>query len=942
MIVLVDTLIPSLADLLHKAWQAEGQAEAPPPVIPSCSSMGHDLNAVMFAVKIFLKACTTEERPIVFFIDDLQWSDDASLQVLNGVLKDKSLKNILFISAYRSNEVDEDHPFSKMMKEVEEVRGRNVIRRMEIFNLSPTSVAEFIADSIDRAPEEVDPIAEAIYTKTLGNIFFVKQALEELVRKNALYYDVMCFQWQFGDVSRVELEQFLSDDVILMVLSKVNTMPHPLPKALALAAYTKNSIDIDLLKALLRAESVEIEPQALMYIIEKAYQEGLVLLDCHRKSFKFAHDRIREAACASISIGIERNKMLLRLSNVLMDRGSPGENDWMLFTAAVHLNSIPVELTDPVEVARLNLRVGKIAVAKGAFTEAVVFFRAANVCLNPNSCWNDHYDLVLELKNYLMETEHFLGNEDSSLALGEDVMQNAKCLTDKTRAQYAYLQSLCAKNNNNYEISIEKGIEVLQMYDIQVPSTPNDGQVKGAKMRLQVALRGRTLFCCSKFPMATDKVFIAQCKIAQIVCNHAFFAKRFNTAVVIGYRMLRLSLMKKAITKDIPYMVVCLGAPCRQKEKYDDASMYANIGISLMERFPGEKSLEFLKAKIAMYSILSSLRLPFRDAIEIFLDLNNGLLNKGETDLGLASGMLAMFCFYHASLPLNSLLEPKLLLFEETASNSGRKTFVVVFSLMRQCLYNLQGCSKSSSRPTELHGEAFQEDAVLEQFEGNPKKMTLRDISIVRLMLAVIFDDEETMDAMLVRLDDYPVHDPPVKRQHFRMAYTSLASHILCRKTNKHKKWADTSMNFFEKLSRFGSPNAQPLTACIKALRKNNVAAFDDAISVCGNDGLLNLTALMNERCGLMLLDEAESNGNTPTNHVEYLKCAIWLYHDWGAAAKVAQLQSRFTFLKTAIQEKPPSQLSSVRRKTALLGVNRKSVTTENLTMEAWSRQRLE
>ena len=934
MIVLKDTLMPSLEALLEKASSGIIMTKEVPP-LSHCDSMGHDLSAVTFALRSFLDALATGTRPMVFFVDDMQWADDAALQILKGVLQ-SDLKHIVFIATYRSNEVGEEHDFSKVMKELVESKGTEYISHMEICNLSPDSIVQFIADSIDRTPEEVTPIAEAIYTKTLGNIFFVKQALEELVRRNALYYDVMRFQWQFGDVSRVELEEFLGDDVIVMVQSKVKTLPEPLPKALALAAYTRNNIGLDLLAALLAAEGIEIAPIAVEKTVDKAYQEGLVLRDGSMGGFKFAHDRIREAACELVPVGDVRDQTLLRLSMVLIDRGSPGENDWMLFAAALHMNSIPANLTNSLRVSKLNLLVGKIAMSKGAFNEAVVFLRAGDERLDPVSCWKEHYDLTLDLKNNLMETEHFLGNEDTALEMGDSIMENAKSLIDKTRAHYTYIQSTCCKNDNNYDVSIEMGLKILKLYGIHLPESPTDRQVQRSKLRLKIELRGRSLLCCSKFPMATDKFYMAQYKIAQIVSGHAFFAKRFNFAVVLANRLLRLTLAKKSITNELPYMVVCLGAPCRQKEMYDEAVHYANIGINLMDRFPGEKSLEFLKAKLAMFSILSCLRLPFRDAIETFLDLYKALLTKGETDLSLASGMLAMFCFYHASLPLNWLLEPKLLLFEEIASSSGRKTFVVIFSLLRQCLYNLQGISKSSSNPTELQGEAFQEDVVLTQFEGGSLKMTKRDIAVVRLMLAVIFDDAAAMEEMLDRLDGYPVHDLPLKRQHFRMSYTGFASLILSRKSdNKHQKWADTCMKFFEKLARFGSPDAQPVFACMKALRTCSVAAFEDAITVCGNAGLLNLAALMNERCGLVLLEESQENGDC-ARHSEYFKCAIWLYHDWGAAAKVAQLQSRYEFLQSAISEKPPSQLSSLRQKTVLLGLNRRySVPSENNPVSA-------
>ena len=111
----------------------------------------------------------------------------------------------------------------------------------------------------------------------------------------------------------------------------------------------------------------------------------------------------------------------------------------------------------------------------------------------------------------------------------------------------------------------------------------------------------------------------------------------------------------------------------------------------------------------------------------------------------------------------------------------------------------------------------------------------------------------------------------------------------------------------------------------MKALEKPSEETFEQAIQVCGNAGLFNLTALMNERCGLMLMNQNASNDKVEN----YLKNAIWLYHDWGATGKVSHMQTRFPFLQNAMQEKVPSQLSSVRRKCSMLGVPRTATVSD-------------
>uniref|UniRef100_A0A7S2VBK1 Uncharacterized protein n=1 Tax=Entomoneis paludosa TaxID=265537 RepID=A0A7S2VBK1_9STRA len=96
------------------------------------------------------------------------------------------------------------------------------------------------------------------------------------------------------------------------------------------------------------------------------------------------------------------------------------------------------------------------------------------------------------------------------------------------------------------------------------------------------------------------------------------------------------------------------------------------------------------------------------------------------------------------------------------------------------------------------------------------------------------------------------------------------------------------------------------------------------------SNGIDDGSELENERCSLWPAGRADKGrGKTGVHNGDhsiyqhYLKNAVWYYHDWGATGKVAHMQSRFQFLQGAVQEKPPSLLSSVRRQTAMLGVPR-------------------
>ena len=193
--VILCSTFPGLSKLIHTDDTRNSSTE-------TTSAQTTSLNAIKeCTLELFSCICNALDNPLILFLDDLQWGDAASFDMLQFLLSSKDhLHNIMFICSFRSNEVDEDHPFTTLMnKVVEEREDVKSVDRMDLFSLSPEAITKFIADSVkkeDDSENEVLELGEAIYKKTMGNIFFVMQALEELVRKNVVFYDMMCFEWR--------------------------------------------------------------------------------------------------------------------------------------------------------------------------------------------------------------------------------------------------------------------------------------------------------------------------------------------------------------------------------------------------------------------------------------------------------------------------------------------------------------------------------------------------------------------------------------------------------------------------------------------------------------------------------------------------------------------------------------------------------------------------
>ncbi|MCZ0905291.1 AAA family ATPase, partial [Microcoleus sp. HI-ES] len=59
-----------------------------------------------------------KEHPLVLFLDDLQWTDSATLHLIQLIMTDFTTQNLLVIGAYRDNEVTATHPAMLTLSEM--------------------------------------------------------------------------------------------------------------------------------------------------------------------------------------------------------------------------------------------------------------------------------------------------------------------------------------------------------------------------------------------------------------------------------------------------------------------------------------------------------------------------------------------------------------------------------------------------------------------------------------------------------------------------------------------------------------------------------------------------------------------------------------------------------------------------------------------------------
>jgi len=409
-----------------------------------------DLKKVLIT---FISAVATEEYPLIIFLDDLQWVDDTSVDFINALIMNTSIKNVILIGAYRSfttittnaNSLDSSnnqschHPFEKLMDIIE--RKHDMIKKIDLLNLSKTEIGNCISSLLDLHYDEALPLTNAVYSKTRGNISRAIQVLKHLERNNILYFCMMSFQWEWN-LKDIDLEitrgipsnDFVTVDV---VVSKIKSTPRKLQDSLLIAAHTRNKIEVDVLQVLMERTGYLVQTEELVKLLDLAVLEGILTNFMGSDIYSFADDKIRSAAYSLLPPGEERDTVRETIGHTLLEinRLSGTGKDWMLFIAADHLNESLKKKSlsnhnkqqdDIVDMIKLNLEVGEKALNVAAFGNASDNLRKCYSLLKGiKNHWFKHYDISLKLYQSLASVELTLGNYGVGGELSEKVFDNA-------------------------------------------------------------------------------------------------------------------------------------------------------------------------------------------------------------------------------------------------------------------------------------------------------------------------------------------------------------------------------------------------------------------------------------------------------------------------------------------------------------------------------------
>lgn len=874
--------------------------------------------------RVFLKFSQVfcqKDHPLVIFLDDLQWADIPTLNLIKLLVTDPEINYLFLIGAYRDDEVDETHPIIRILDEIDK---KTTISNILIKPLSLNSVNSLISDSLSCKKEYSLPLAKLVFNKTLGNPFFVNMLLQDLAHERLIYFESSNKQWVW-DISKIK-SLAITDNVVELMISRIQKLPRSTQKALSLSACIGNQFNLKTL-SLIYGKSSAVTFNDLW----RAIKDGLVIPiedeyewvehtdeKYHETMLQFSHDRVQQAAYSLIKEE-SRPKYHLQLGRLLLENWSKEEIDKNLFEIVNHLNAGKEYISDVNErrnISLLNLTSAQRAKKSSAYLPALNYITIGMEYL-PDDAWDTCHELTLSYYFEKGEIEYLTAHWDTAILTFDEALSHTKTLLE--RCKINKYKIILYRMKNNLSASLKVGVDALCELDIPLTAFPARQDVNREITRLKALIKNKDTDKLYSLPDLNDPLKEVALEILSEVFAPAYFLGSRLTSI-IGIKMTEITIefgnSPYAAVGYIFYSAITLSVDLSD---YDNAYKYGELAL----RINGEKYQD--KANEALIldmwgTFVCHHKKSLSIASDSLLKGHHSGVENGSYQWAGYCGMIYLFtCFWG----LHTLQQVS----EKIASlTPGMQkidpNMVQYYYAVKATVFNL---TTTAVKPTELSEAVWpNKDKVIQASIDQDDMLTLLVTSTCRLFLANCYNDTETALLIAEDADKYAEGAPgvfinPVFRFHQCLAYCqsydtkepSFQSQLI----KKIKPliasldlWAvhcpDT---YFHQAMLAKAELARIQDKVVLAMK-----LYDDAIDSAKENGFIQNEAIANELASRFYL----SLGREKIAG-DYLRESCALYQLWGANEKASVLIGQNPQLFTTAPG-----LDSVLAKTAPLEFN--------------------
>lgn len=721
--VLID-LVPDLGLLLSPRPDAD--------VLPPAEAANRFREAFHALMRVFAR----QEAPLVIFLDDLQWSDVGTLDLIEALITDAEVTHLLWIGAFRDNELGLDHPLRGTLASLAQAGVHP--REVKLAPLTSIETAALVADTLNPCHGDIDHLARIVHDRTGGVPLFCRLLLHDLHADGVISFDAVQAGWVIADTYAGSHERGRGIDEL--ITSRLLSLEEATLAVLEAAACVGDEFRVQLLALALALSAAEVASRLWPAITAGLVQpvggeyKYIAVDDRLDARYRFVHDRVQQGIITTLS----REKRLdlhYRLGMALRARFGDDDGD-SLFTMVGHLNAAIPRLTrsrDRIELAGLNLQAGQKAKRATAYTSASTLFRTG-IGLLPEDPWTEHHGLAFALHREHMEAEFLEGNIES--ALRRFTPLRARARDDVELCELYALKAMLETNLHLAREAIATILEGARALGVALPAQGTLPAVLREFAAAQWSLRSHTPETLRRLPRLTDPRMRAILHLlVAAVPPSAFYDRRLMVVVLL--RLVRLTVQHGL--SDVASFAfggygmvisVLMGA-------HEESGDYADLAVALEASFrnPALRGKVPFQTANFLYAFLK----PHAELCERLRDAHRLALEAGDLNFAVFAG---------AYIPQQSLLagRPLSLVREEVRALlpflRRQKNFDAV-AMVTACERVYVAMVTECAEPPLLSDATFDERAFSARFEADDTLVSHFDYRVLKSLILYIFGRHE-------------------------------------------------------------------------------------------------------------------------------------------------------------------------------------------------------
>lgn len=824
---------------------------------------------------------TGPRRPLVLFLDDLQWADQASLMLLQSLLEDPESRHLCIIGAHRDGEWTENADILKRWLSGEPA-GFSV-RRIPLDHLSVEDARRMVDDALGITADDGLPLTQLLYAKSLGNPFYLKHLLRSALDEGIVRLEQKEQRWRWDEDQLNSLPDI--EGSIGHLTGRIGRLPGEAGDLLARASTLGGIFTSRLVSAIAGMDEREAVAR-----LEQAVRAGFLSVRGEENGtvrYAFAHDRILQAA-GSLLDDAERRSLHLAAGMYLLGLRETGSSV-EAYEIANHLNEagdLPDErLTEAC--VRLNVEAGRLAMKSSDYDSALRHYRKA-LRLMPARAWQERQAWAFETLLACCECEYLCANFEQAEAMLDDALARASGWSQ--RARVVKLKVDQYSNKGQYARAIECGLAVIREVGIRVSAAPSPWTARLEVMRTKRLFR-RHARRLGALPPANDPDLDRLAELCASLVGPAFFTNRGVLAVLTSQLIRHFFRRGAPVGLEAVYVAFAMVLTTKYGD-FIDGHRIGRMAVELAER-SGDPVL-LSKTHILFHAVVSQWMGAGDRAAEQLQEAARNCVESGDYVFG-SYALGGLINLSYGGLPIRDfdrLLRQSLQISELT---NEELVYTNIEIYMKWC----EQLGSSDCRAFVLAPDRGDEERALAdigQQEGGA--VTLYQIYTYKTQAHYLFGDPEEAIRSARMADPYEPSAVQSPHKIIHHVYEALALAAVSRtrdlgaaersrlgaRLREFRRWARRAPDRFDHLSRLVRAEVLSVTGrdsdCIRL--------YDEAIRHARDIRDWQMWAVACE-CA------AAYHGGRGRERVAdgYLREACEAYDRWGAKAKLAELRGR-------------------------------------------------